>query len=415
MIVMRDGEYLAKRVHIKCTGSTKKFGRGILYATTKRLAYESEEHGLCFERPMGLFPESEKYTYGKIAAEQGAFAIRNNIGFYDFKSSGKHDFQIVWYENSNRFEFNGSIQKHNGERPRNLDLYARLNELVYQAERHYYDGWSPYIGGGSNRIWHDGEHVECAVVQPDKIPKHVDNRPLFNIFIPDLGDRINSGEFRFMNANGYFHNETSKEIDKMTGETYEDQYRYEKHKRFLCTYMEGNYDFVTGLKTRPQVIAACKEMVKHLKAAQDWYKEEMSVARRWIQESKERLKDPCDFTSHYKKIFSNTAKNPSQFAIYLNSQAHHQGTLPEHLALMTQNYEIIGRIHEIIGAKYTTYQYVREFTLDTIAMFEALKKKVRNNEDMHGCVLNAPYKQKMALEATNVLINRFHKKLTEPL
>ena len=419
MIVLRDGEYLAKRVHVKCTGSTKKFGRGIMYATTDRLAYESDKHGLCFERPMGLFPVRDRHSLAKTAREQGAFAIRNNLGFSDFKNNGKHDFQIVWYEDSNRFEFNASIQKHNGERTRNLELYARLNELIFNLERHHYDGWTPYNGRGSNRIWHGGKHVDCAVVQPDKIPTYVDGRPLFNVFMPDLGEKINSGKFTFRNANIYLHNEASKESQKMTGETYEEQYRYAKNVLFLGERMDGNYHFETGLRTREQVLNIFKTTMAGLKEWQNWYKAAMSTTRRWIQEcngDKKQLATPCKFTEYYRKLFSKN-KNPTELAKYFHKQACDYGILPDHLTLLTGNYEIMGRVIEIIGARYMNYQYVKEFELDTIATFEALKKHIKNGDDISAVEPNtSSYKLHLATnQVVDLRIKQFRKKLTEPL
>ena len=151
MIVMRGREYLAMRAHIKCTGPTKKYGSGILYVTTKRVAFESYNHGLCFERPLGLMPGEDWMECDRITREKGIFAIRNRVGLCDTQIKGKHAFFLIWFENDTRFEFHAEIQRHNGKRLLAHELDERMYEMT--ADRHYYNGWRQHVNKDDNVTW----------------------------------------------------------------------------------------------------------------------------------------------------------------------------------------------------------------------------------------------------------------------
>ena len=412
---MRGREYLAMRVHVKCTGPTKKYGSGIFYITTKRVAYESSQHGLCFERPHGLLPGEDWEECQRISGESGVFAIRNRIGLQDFQIKGKHDFVLVWYENNDRFTFNATIQKHDGKKPMVQDLLERWFDVSFCAERHYYNGWREYEKKGDNVRTLNGRKTVCTVIQPDKIPKHISTAPLYNIVIPDLGDRVNSGEWTFKDASAQIPEQLCHNIDIMSGETFEDQYQFEKAWRWIDAQMGENYDFEYGMMRRNDVLLRFKNGMKALLDMQKWYNDAMVDARKTIQEydsdmlEKEWNCDDC------KKewIEENNIKGIRK---WLTLESCYKGPMREYAKLLRKKYDVLTRTIEIVEKKYKEFEFASEFEKYARCVFYALWDANENGGDItetpkigRGEYLNlSPF-------ATDNRVKEYRKRLTERL
>ena len=86
MLALAPQEDLEMRLHVKCSGPTKKFGKGVFAVTNQRMLYDSYDDGLCFSHPID-----------KI----------DNI-----KRVGNHEFCLRWYENNSPYFFQAKIEKH---------------------------------------------------------------------------------------------------------------------------------------------------------------------------------------------------------------------------------------------------------------------------------------------------------------
>ena len=102
MLALAPQEDLEMRLHVKCSGPTKKFGKGVFAVTNQRMLYDSYDDGLCFSHPID-----------KI----------DNI-----KRVGNHEFCLRWYENNSPYFFQGQDREA-------LRLEAYRPEPVRQVDR----------------------------------------------------------------------------------------------------------------------------------------------------------------------------------------------------------------------------------------------------------------------------------------
>ena len=418
MIAMRDGEYLAMRVHVKCTGATKNYGKGIFYVTTERVAYESEKRGLCLERPVFLFPGASMEDFHKASSENDEETVNNMLGISDFMEDGKHGFIMYWYENGKPRAFNAEIQKHAGKRPTYHDVYWRIQEVAFHTERHYYDGWRPYVNEGDNIIQKDGQKVECTVVYPDKIPKYIDTVPLFNIYHPKLGEKINSGEWRFLDASGFVHNEESIMLDNLTGETFEDQYQFEKANRMTDAYKGGNYEFETGMMTRQQVLERFQGFMLELKSMEDYCVDTARLAGKEIQRIRDDKDDLERVRDYESRVTEWIAENkPDWLTERLYKGMRHHGTIQTHFERLTMFSVILARVREIAREKINGFKFVDEFLMYVCVAFDALWSILQNGADISEVVPNIPEHKyiNLSVMVSDNEIKEFRKKLTEPL
>ena len=418
MIDMREGEYLAMRAHVKCKGSTKQYGKGIFYVTTERVVYESERNGVCFERPVLLLPGVGKKEYGKLIEEKGEDSTQNMIGIADFRPDGKHGFVLSWYENDQIYEFHAETQKHAGKRPTQQDIYWKIQEVAFHRDGHHYHGWRPSFQDGDNIIWKDGKKVECTIIQPDKIPSHVDTRPLFNIYYPKLGDRINSGEWTFRDANGFVSNEAAIMVDKLTGETFEDQYRFEKFSRLVDAIKGGNYDLETGLMSDEQLRERFQVGMRELKEWEDYFGQtarRVQKAMQGIKDDKNEMECKRDYESEYLEYVEKT-KLSILVSRLLKGFGHH-GTIQTHFERLTMHNEILSRVRELVRAKINEFRFVYEFDMYVFAAFDALWPKLQNGENITEVIPEIPEQKYKNLSAgvTDNEVRKFRKKLIEPL
>ena len=416
MIVMRGREYLAMRVHVKCTGSTKKYGSGIFYITTKRVAYESSQHGLCFERPHGLLPGEDWEECQRISGESGVFAIRNRIGLQDFQIKGKHDFVLVWYENNDRFTFNATIQKHDGKKPTVQDLLERWIEVSFCAERHYYNGWREYEKKGDNVRTLNGKRTVCTVIQPDKIPKHVSTVPLYNILIPDIGDRVNSGEWRFKDASAQIPELLCHNTDIMPGETFEDQYQFEKAWRWIDAFKGDNYRFEEGMMERRDVLAKFEEEKRIMKHWQKWYSNCRMIKRKRMWEMTEKERELIrDYDTENKKWIEET--RITGLGRSFAAMACYNGTIKGYIEWLGMCHDVITRTIEVVDMKYKEFEFVREYGNYAVCVFDALRKMHENGEDITEAVpeINRAEYLNLSPFVTDNRVKEYRKKLVEPL
>ena len=140
-------------------------------------------------------------------------------------------------------------------------------------------------------------------MQPDKVPKNIDTAPLYNVLIPDLGHRVNSGEWTFKDASAQVPEMMSQHSDKITGETFEDQYQFEKLWRWIDSRMGGNYLWEPGLMPRRIVISKFEEQRKVMRFWQDWYQKGMVGMRKRLRATtdKKALERIGDYGAVHKK------------------------------------------------------------------------------------------------------------------
>ena len=295
------------------------------------------------------------------------------------------------------------------------ELDERINEMT--ADRHYYNGWRQHVNKDDNVTWRDGKQIMCAVVQPDKVPKNIDTAPIYNVLIPDLGHRVNSGEWTFRDASAHVPDMMCKHVDELTGETFEDQYQFEKTYRWIDARMGGNYLWEPGLMPRRIVLSKFEEQRKVMRFWQDWYQRGMVGMRKRLRTTtdKKALERIGDYGAANKKWIEE--KNIIGLERYLALSAGYVGTISDEAKWLELCYDVITRSIEVVDKKYKEFEFVDEFTNYAMAVFSNFRTMRENDEDITDAVPNIPWDKYLNRSpfVTDNKVKEFRKKLTEPL
>ncbi len=402
MLALAPQEDLEMRLHVKCSGPTKKFGKGIFVVTNQRMLYDSYDDGLCFSHPINLI--------------DGIKRVEN------------HEFCLRWYEDKRPYFFQAKIEKHYGWKPTAQDLFDRWVETLAGYNPRSYDGWRCDSYG-----------------------------VIHNVYMPEYNKNIRTGEFTpemddVMSAtNGWtnkwtihivkgtinlslyaaitrlWHKKEKKTAMSLSGETYEDQRFFRKCIKHRAIAYDLNYHSYHGMMG-PQMI---NDYFKNFMRA---VKKDLSFYEGMVQRANDGLKaagsdkaalnaqrNYSDYAEPFKDMYKYMNEDrawlwgtglTTDHEKHIREPLEFTGTPGQFLTRMTNEHRIRKRTHDILEAERVNFVWIRNFWIRAYEVHNAIKDRLNRNMDIDSYVPPASFKPNMLIAEAR--IKQYENRLQEP-
>ena len=402
MLALMPNEDIEMRLHVKCSGPTKKFGKGVFVMTNKRMLYDSYDNGLCFSHAI--------------------------TGINGIKDVGKHEFSLQWYESKRPYTFQAKIEKHYDWKPTAQDLYDRWLETLASYDPRMYDGWrcdnygvvyNVYMSEYNENI-RTGEYTE---EMEKKVPPDKDWRGKWDV-------KVGKG---LINLNMYtaitdlWHYEKEFEMVKeLDGETYEDQRLYRRYLKFLAYGLDNNYQVSMGMLTPKMIGENFASFMWYVKRDAEFYERTIIGAKnamKYLGRDEKAINTVRNYIGNITKLDNiykyrddswvwAGAENPDTHADYVREPFRYQGTQEQFITRVTEEHAVRKRIHEIMDVEHKKFVWVKNFWFRVYELHGALMKMLRSGADISRYV--PPTKFKPQMIESEMKIRNFEKNLREP-
>ena len=258
MLALAPQEDLEMRLHVKCSGPTKKFGKGIFAVTNQRMLYDSYDDGLCFSHPID-----------KI----------DNI-----KRVGNHEFCLRWYENNSPYFFQAKIEKHYDWKPTAQDLFDRWIETLASYDPRGYDGWRCSSYGVIYNVYMPeyNENIRTGEFTPEMEDAMNGGKDWASRWTVSIGKGIMDLDM-YTAITRLWHKKEYKTAVSLSGETYEDQRLIRKCIKHMALSYDLNYHASCGKLVKPDIDL-------HFKSFIEYVKKDLSFYEGMVQRAKDGLK-----------------------------------------------------------------------------------------------------------------------------
>ena len=402
MLALAPQEDLEMRLHVKCSGPTKKFGKGIFAVTNQRMLYDSYDDGLCFSHPIDRID--------------------------GIKRMGNHEFCLRWYEEKRPYLFQAKIEKHYGWKPTAQDLFDRWIETLASYHPRGYDGWRCDSYGVIHNVY---------------MPEYNENIRMGE-FTPEMEDVINSGKDwankwtihigkGTINLNMYaaitrlWHKKEKKTALDLSGETYEDQRLFRKSLRHRATAYDMNYHAFCGKLVKPDIDLHFKNFIGYVR-------KDISFYEGMVQRAKDGLKaagsdkaalnakrNYGDYAEPFKDMYKYANEDRLWLWIDKLVEDHKKhvmepleftGTPGQFLTRMTNEHRIRKRTHDIMEAEYVNFEWIKNFWVRAYEVHNAIKDRLKRSMDIDSYVPQVSFKPDMLIAEAR--IRQYESRLQEP-
>ena len=407
MIVLDPGEVVEMRLKVKCTGPTKKFGKGFFLVTDKRVLYESDKHGLCFNK-------SVSDIFIRVSENPKKF---------------KHSVIIEWKEENQKYTFNAEIQKHYGWRPTARDLFDRLDEVWYHDDEFGYDGWRCDRYGVIDNVYMPEYSHRIREGTFSKDMEECIEHEKFKEFLNKIDTKINKSKIKksisYCISKLYHEVKEANLVAEMEGKTYEEQRIFRRHAEYRAHSADYNYHFSYGFVTPERARGTMEDL--HMKCAKielEFYNGMVQKAEEEIKahrNNKKWLNERRDYSAHaaqldvlygYYQGLMWINESSDDHASYVKEPLMFTGTAQEFLDRMKEQYKVRKRIYDIIEKEYPKFDVLRNFFFRVYELYDILLTRLRDGEDIDSYV--PPTKFVPAMKKARMEIAEFEKRLQEP-
>ena len=401
MLALAPQEDLEMRLHVKCSGPTKKFGKGVFVVTNQRMLYDSYDDGLCFSHPI------------------------NRIE--GIKRVGNHEFCLKWYEDKRPYFFQAKIEKHYDWKPTAQDLFDRWIETLASYDPRGYDGWRCDSYGVIHNIYmpeynENIRTVEYAPEMEDQISLNREWSDTYDVSIGKSKIKLNM----YVAITNLWHNKKQHAVIKdLEGDTYEDQRLYRRYVKFLACALDSNYHRSMGMLTPNMIKGYFKSFMTYVKRDEDFYEQiavgadkfmkaltndkEINATRVYTKNMK--LTDSMYGYRHDSWAWAD-AVNPDDHSNYVRDPFRFVGKQEQYVARMAEEYAVRKRIREIIEIEHQKFVWVKNFWFRVYELYGAFLKRLQAGSDISSYVPPTEYKPRMP--EAEMKIRNFEKKLREP-
>ena len=402
MLALAPKEDLEMRLHVKCSGPTKKFGKGVFVVTNQRMLYDSYDDGLCFSHPVDRI---------------------DNI-----KQVGKHEFCLRWYEDKSPYFFQAKIEKHYDWKPTAQDLFDRWIETLASHHPRGYDGWRCSSYGVIYNVYMPeyNENIRMNEYTPemDNIMKGV--KDWANHWTVSIGKGVmDLGLYAAITR--LWHQKEYRIASKLSGETYEDQRLVRKWLKHRALTYDLNYHSLCGKMAKPDIDLHFKDFIGYVRKDLSFYEGMVQRARDELKAagSDETALNARRNYSDYAEPFKDMYKYADKHGAWLwitNIAIDHQkhvrepleftGTPGQFLTRMSNEHRIRKRTHDIMEAEYVNFEWIKNFWVRAYEVHNAIRERLNKNMDIGGYVPPASFKPNML--AAEAKIKQYESRLQEP-
>ena len=400
MLALAPQEDLEMRLHVKCSGPTKKFGKGVFVVTNQRMLYDSYDDGLCFSHPI------------------------NRID--GIKRIGNHEFCLRWYEDKHPYFFQAKIEKHYDWKPTAQDLFDRWLETLASYDPRGYDGWRCDSYGIIHNIYMPeyNENIRTGEFTPEMED---------NIFAyKEWGDthdvHIGKGKIKlnmYVAITELWHDKKQYAVVKgLEGDTYEDQRLYRRYVKHLATSLDNNYHTSMGMLVQSTIKEYFKSFMTYVKRDEECYRRVVVGANKFMKDLKNdkeinvtrvyvnNMKLVDSMYGYYRDSWAWECVNQDDHANYVRDPFRFVGTQERFIARMAEEHAVRKRIREIMEVEHQKFVWVKNFWFRVYELHGSLLKRLQDGSDIGAYVPPTEYKPRMP--EAEMKIRNFEKKLREP-
>ena len=402
MLALAPQEDLEMRLHVKCSGPTKKFGKGIFAVTNQRMLYDSYDDGLCFSHPID-----------KI----------DNI-----KRVGNHEFCLRWYENNSPYFFQAKIEKHYDWKPTAQDLFDRWIETLASYDPRGYDGWRCSSYGVIYNVYMPeyNENIRTGEFTPEMEDAMNGGKDWASRWTVKIGKGIMDLDM-YTAISRLWHKKEKKTALGLSGETYEDQRLFRKSLRHRATAYDRNYYSSCGKLVKQDIDLHFESFIGYVRKDLSFYEGMVQKARDWLkaagsdETALNAKRNYSDYAEPFKTMYrySNedrlwvwATKLATAHRKHIREPLEFTGTPGQFLARMTDEYRIRKRTHDIMEAEYVNFEWIRNFWVRAYEVHNAIKDRLKRNMDIDSYVPQASFKPDMLIAEAR--IRQYENRLQEP-
>ena len=401
MLALAPQEDLEMRLHVKCSGPTKKFGKGVFVVTNQRMLYDSYDDGLCFSHPI------------------------NRID--GIKRIGNHEFCLRWYEDKHPYFFQAKIEKHYDWKPTAQDLFDRWLETLASYDPRGYDGWRCDSYGVIHNIYMPeyNENIRTGEFTPemeDNICADKEWGDTHDVHIGKGKIKLNM----YVAITDLWHDKKQHAIvNGLEGDTYEDQRLYRRYKKFLAIALDNNYHTSMGMLVQSTIKEYFKSFMTYVKRDEEGYRRVVVGANKFMKDLKNdkeinatrvyvdnmKLVDGMYGYRHDSWAWSDNV-NPDNHSNYVRDPFRFVGTQERFIARMAEEHSVRKRIREIMDTEHQQFVWVKNFWFRVYELHGSLLKRLQAGSDISSYVPPTEYKPRMP--EAEMKIREFEKRLREP-
>ena len=402
MLALAPGEDLEMRLHVKCSGPTKKFGKGIFAVTNQRMLYDSYDDGLCFSHPI------------------------NRID--GIKRVGNHEFCLRWYEDKRPYFFQAKMEKHYGWKPTSQDLFDRWIETLASYDPLGYDGWRCNSYGVIHNVYMPeyNENIRTGEFTPEMNDAIGAAKDWANKWTIKIGKSIIDLDM-YAAITRLWHKKEKKTALSLSGETYEDQRLFRKSLRHRATAYDMNYHAFCGKLVKPDIDCHFENFI--------WYvRKDLSFYGGMVQRAKDELKaagsdeaalnakrNYGDYAEPFKDMYKYANEDRLWLWIdklvtdhkkHIREPLEFTGTPGQFLTRMSNEHRIRKRTHDIMEAEYVNFEWIKNFWVRAYEVHNTIKDRLKKNMDIDSYVPPASFKPDMLIAEAR--IKQYESRLKEP-
>ena len=402
MLALAPQEDLEMRLHVKCSGPTKKFGKGIFVVTNQRMLYDSYDDGLCFSHPINLI--------------DGIKRVEN------------HEFCLRWYEDKRPYFFQAKIEKHYGWKPTAQDLFDRWVETLAGYNPRSYDGWRCDSYGVIHNVYMPeyNKNIRTGELTPemdDVLNGAKDWTNKWTIHI--VKGTINLSLYAAITR--LWHKKEKKTALGLSGETYEDQRFFRKSLRHRAIAYDLNYHPFCGMLAQQSIDFLFANFMGYVKKDLSFYEGMVQRANDGLKAAgndKAALNAQRNY-SDYAEPFKDMYKYAGELGAWVwkaglteNHKKHVRepleftGTPGQFVTRMTNEHRIRKRTHDILEAERVNFVWLRNFWIRAYEVHNAIKDRLNRNMDIDSYVPQASFKPDMLIAEAR--IKQYENRLQEP-
>ena len=402
MLALAPQEDLEMRLHIKCSGSTKKFGKGIFAVTNQRMLYDSYDDGLCFSHPI------------------------NQID--SIKRVGNHEFCLQWYEDKRPYFFQAKIEKHYGWKPTAQDLFDRWIETLAGYDPRGYDGWRCNIYGVIYNVYMPeyNENIRMGEFTPEMEDAMKGIKDWANKWTIKIGKGTIDLDL-YAAITRLWHKKEYKTAVSLSGETYEDQRLIRKCIKHMALSYDRNYHSFCGKLAQQGIDFHFNNFIGYVR-------KDLSFYEGMVQRAKDGLKaagsdkvalnakrNYSDYAKPFKDMYKYADENGAWMWISGLAKNHKKhvrepleftGTPGQFLTRMSNEYRIRKRTRDIMEAEYVNFEWIKNFWVRAYEVHNAIKERLNKNMDIDIYVPPASFKPSML--TAEAKIKQYESRLQEP-
>ena len=402
MLALAPGEDLEMRLHVKCSGPTKKFGKGVFAVTNQRMLYDSYDDGLCFSHPIDRIDS--------------------------IKRVGNHEFCLRWYEDKSPYFFQAKIEKHYDWKPTAQNLFDRWIETLAGYDPRGYDGWRCNSYGVIYNVYMPeyNENIRMGEFTPemDNIMKGI--KDWAGHWTVKIGKGIIDLDMCSA-ITRLWHKKEKKTALGLSGETYEDQRLFRKSIRHRAAAYDLNYHSFCGKMVKPSIDFHFNNFIGYVRKDLSFYegmvqraKDELTAAgsdkaalnaKRNYSGYAEPFKDMYKYANEHGAWLWITGLG-AEHGKHIREPLEFTGTPGQFLTRMTNERRIRKRTHDIMEAEYVNFEWIRNFWVRAYEIHNAIKDRLKRNMDIDSYVPQASFKPDMLIAEAR--IKQYESRLQEP-